>query len=120
MTKRIAAAAQPALLPPPVSHEENRSEGLKCWAVIELYGHARIVGAVTADPVELPGMIRIDVPDLLKNGEVVRKGHTRYIGKGAIYALNPCDETTVRNLLPHVDGLPARPMTLRGYRDDFE
>lgn len=91
---------------------------MKCWAVIELYGHARIVGAVTADPVELPGMIRIDVPDLLTNGEVIRKGHTRYIGKNAIYALNPCDEQTVRALLPHVDGLPARPMSIGAYKDD--
>ena len=100
-----------AKMPEPVPPGAEQSEGLRCWAVVELYGHQRIVGAVIADPVELPGMIRVDVPDLTKNGEIVRKGHTRYLGKGAIYALNPCDEQTVRNLLPHVDGLPARPMS---------
>lgn len=88
-------------------------QALVSWALVELFGHQRIVGHVTVDPVEFPGMVRVDVPDLLKNGEVSRKGHTRYIARAAIYALNPCDETTVRNLLPHVDGLPARPMSLR-------
>jgi hypothetical protein len=82
---------------PPASEQNLRS-----WAMVELFGHQRIVGHIT-----------VDVPDLLKNEEVVRKGHTRYIARGAIYALSPCDETTVRNLLPHVDGLPARPMSLR-------
>jgi len=92
--------------------QESANEGLKSWALVELYGHARIVGHVMADPIELPGTIRVDVPDLLKNGDVVRKGFTRYFGKGAIYSLTPCDEDTVRKMLPMVDGAPSRPYHL--------
>src|SRR5579864_8090843 len=93
-------------------------EGLQAWALVELYGHQRIVGKVTVDSPEFPGMIRVDVPDLLKDGEVTRKGHTRYIGRNALYAVTPCDEQTVRNLLPHVDGLPARQATFGSYRSE--
>ncbi|HEY0702176.1 MAG TPA: hypothetical protein VGD60_05355 [Candidatus Acidoferrales bacterium] len=104
--KRTTIVAEQALLPGVA--EPVDSPTLRSWALCELYGHQRIVGHVTVDPVEFPGMIRIDVPDLLKNGEVARKGHTRYIGRNAIYSITPVDEITVRNLLPHVDGLPAR------------
>lgn len=108
-TTLVPLAAQPQTAP--------AAEGLKSWALVEIYGHQRIVGHVTADPIELPGMIRVDVPDLLKDGKVIRPGFTRYFGKGAIYALTPCDEATVRNLLPHVDGLPARQASFAPYRD---
>ena len=91
---------------------EERSEELKSWALVELYGHARIVGHVTSNPIELPGTIRVDVPDLLKDGKVVRAGFTRYFGRGALYSLTPCDEETVRKMLPHVDGAPSRPFHL--------
>jgi hypothetical protein len=116
VAKRVNGNAQ-ALLPGTVdSSPEN--DGLKAWALVELYGHQRIVGHVIVDPIEFPGMVRVDVPDLLKNGEVARKGHTRYIGRNAVYALTPVDEETVRQMLPHVDGLPARQASLRGYSED--
>lgn len=105
--------SEQALLALP-SPEPTPETGLKSWAMIELYGHQRIVGLITVDPPDFPGMIRVDVPDLMVGNSVARKGHTRYIGRNAIYAVNPCDEETVRNLLPHVDGLPSRPMTLSG------
>jgi hypothetical protein len=92
--------------------QEKNSISLKAWALVELFGHQRIVGHVTVDPAEFPGMIRVDVPDLLKNGAVDRPGFTRYIGRAALYGVTPIDEATVRNMLPHVDGRPARPMEL--------
>lgn len=90
----------------------ERPAMLKSWALVELFGHQRIVGLVTVDPVEFPGMIRVDVPDLLKDGALDRPGFTRYIGRGAVYGVNPIDEASARKLLPHVDGRPARPMEL--------
>jgi len=103
----------------PIESATPETSGLKAWALVELYGHQRIVGHVTSDPVEMPGMLRVDVPDLLNDGAVVRKGHTRYFGKGALYSVTPCDEATVRNLLPHVDGLPARQASFGTYREEF-
>lgn len=94
----------------PAPAESKQEQHLQSFAVVELYGHARIVGLVTVEPAEFPGMIRVDVPDLTKDGAVIRKGLTRYIGRNALYSVTPCDEATVRTLLPHVDGKPARPM----------
>jgi len=89
---------------------EPRQEGLKAWALVELFGHQRIVGKVTVDPVDFPGMVRVDVPDLMKDGKVERKGFTRYFGRGALYSVTPVSEQAVRELLPHVNGHPARPL----------
>lgn len=89
--------------------DEQPAPALTAWALVELFGHQRIVGRVTVDPVDFPGMVRVDVPDLLKNGAVERKGFTRYFGRGALYAVTPVDEQTVRAMLPHVNGHPARP-----------
>jgi len=113
MKKQVQTSALAFPLP-----QEQKAEELKSWALVELYGHARIVGLVTSNPIELPGTIRVDVPDLLKNGECARKGFTRYFGKAAIYSLTPCDEDTVRKLLPSVDGTPSRPYHLGGDLND--
>jgi hypothetical protein len=107
MKKRLA------LLPA----EPKPAEPLQSWAVVELFGHQRIVGLVTVEPPEFPGMIRVDVPDLLKDGTVTRVGLTRYIGKASLYSVTPCDEETVRRLLPHVDGKPSRPMQFTNGED---
>ncbi|HEV7674360.1 MAG TPA: hypothetical protein VGQ12_07510 [Candidatus Angelobacter sp.] len=95
-------------------------EKLTAWALIELFGHQRVVGKMTVDPPEFPGMVRVDVPDLLKDKKVVRKGFTRYLGRASIYGVTPIDEETVRDLLPSVDGTPARPLGLRSYSRNEE
>lgn len=105
-----------ALLAAPEQQSEAHPE-LKAWALVELFGHQRIVGQVTVDPVDFPGMVRVDVPDLLKNGAIERPGFTRYFGRAAIYAVTPISERSVRELLPHVNGHPARPVELRGWNE---
>lgn len=102
--------------PKPAEPREN--ETLKSWALVELFGHQRVVGQVTVDPVEFPGMIRVDVPDLLKDGQVVRAGFSRYIGRAALYGVTPITEDAVRKLLPHVDGRPSRPLSFRDREDE--
>ncbi len=101
---------QLALIETKKPDEQPETDGLKSWALVELFGHQRIVGMVTVDPVDFPSMVRVDVPDLLKDGRVVRAGFTRYFGRGALYAVTPITEQSVRNLLPHVDGHPSRPL----------
>jgi len=91
---------------------DNKAPELQAWALVELFGHQRIVGMVTVDPIDFPGMVRVDVPDLLKNGEVERAGFTRYFGKSALYSVTPISEQSVRELLPHVDGHPSRPLSI--------
>ena len=91
---------------------DNKEPELRAWGLVELFGHQRIVGMVTVDPIDFPGMVRVDVPDLLKNGEVERPGFTRYFGKSALYSVTPISEDAVRELLPHIDGKPARPLSI--------
>jgi hypothetical protein len=120
MTRRNS---QLALIDPP-KQDPGKASGtdappqLTSWALVEIFGHQRIVGWMTVDPPEFPGMIRVDVPDLLKDDKIVRPGFTRYFGRAALYGVTPIDEGTVRKMLPHVDGTPgnARPYSLR---EDF-
>lgn len=104
----------------PVTIPEPQAEDkLKFYALVELFGRQRLVGMVVVDPPEFPGLIRVDVPDLLKDGKVVRKGFTRYLGRTALYGVTPITEQMVRELLPSIDGRPSEPMGLRdGYRDE--
>jgi hypothetical protein len=99
-----------ALLP----DAEPRSEQteLKAWSLVELFGHQRIVGWVTVDPIDFPGMVRVDVPDLIKDGKIERAGFTRYFGRSALYSVTPISEQSVRELLPHVNGHPSRPLSI--------
>jgi hypothetical protein len=62
---------------------------LNCWAVVELMGHQRIAGQVTEQSVAGVQMLKVDVPAV---GEV--PAYTRFLGGGAIYAINPVDEET--------------------------
>lgn len=104
----------------PELEETNQSkppETLKSWALVELFGHQRIVGLVTVDPIDFPGMIRVDVPNLVKEGVIVRQGFTRYLGRGALYAVSPITQESAMELLPHIDGKPAKPMYLG--REDY-
>lgn len=95
---------------------------LKAWALVELFGHARIVGFLSQQTFGSGVLFRVDVPDLLKEGKIQRKGFTRYFGLSAIYSITPIDEATVRRLLPSIDGTPgeARPLTIRSYDCDDE
>jgi len=94
-------------------------EELKAWALVELFGHQRIVGFLSQQ--NFPGgtLLRVDVPDLTKEGKMVRKGFTRYFGLSAVYSITPITEEAVRELLPSIDGTPtARPMSLKSYNHD--
>jgi len=102
------------VLAPPEAEPE--SSKLKNWALVELFGHQRIVGWVSEQTFGTGVLFRVDVPDLLKDGKKIRDGFTRYIGLSAIYSITPMDEQTVRALLPSIDGTPAaRPLVQSSY-----
>lgn len=105
-------------------HENGEGEKLKSWALVELFGHQRIVGFLSEQSFGTGVLFRVDVPDLTKEGKIVRSGFTRYFGISSIYSITPIDEEAVRELLPVVDGSPSavRPYTLprREYRDEDE
>lgn len=94
---------------------------LKDWALVELFGHQRIVGYLSQQTFGTGVLFRVDVPDLLKDGKKVRDGFTRYFALGAIYSITPISEQMVRDLLPSIDGTPAaRPLTLSSFSRDYD
>lgn len=116
--KRAAAASESlALIEAPAPSPEPE---LKSWALVELFGHQRIVGFLSQQTFGTGVLFRVDVPDLLKDGKTARQGFTRYFGLSAIYSITPVDESTVRRMLPMIDGTPgdARPLTLKSYRNE--
>ena len=95
---------------------------LKSWALVELFGHQRIVGYLSQQSFGTGVLFRVDVPDLTSSGKVIREGFTRYFGLSAIYSITPVSEEIVRKLLPSIDGTPgeARALTSRSYSRDEE
>jgi hypothetical protein len=106
---------QLALIEPP----EVETPELKAWALVEVFGHQRIVGYLSQQTFGTGVLFRVDVPDLKKDGRVIREGFTRYFGLSSIYSITPISEAAVRELLPHIDGTPARPMSLGSYGEGY-
>jgi hypothetical protein len=93
---------------PPQPENGNGDHGIESWALLELFGHQRIVGKVTTQTLGVNVMLRVDVPSLTKDGKVIRKGFTRFYSPAAVYSLTPVDEQAVREMLPVVSGEPVK------------
>jgi len=119
--KKTAHDGNHALLLPAT---DEPSTELKSWALVELFGHQRIVGFLSQQAFGTGVLFRVDVPDLTKDGKILRVGFTRYFGLSAIYSITPVTEDIVRTLLPSIDGTPgeARALSSRSYsgsEDDY-
>lgn len=103
-----------------VEVEDPKANGVEGWALIELFGRQRIVGRCSTQTVGVAALIRVDVPDLTKDGKLVRKGFTRFYGPGAIYSITPVNEEAVRQLLPHISGEPVKEWEYRFTRSSYD
>lgn len=100
--------------------EETKQGHFEGWAVVEMFGHSREVGYVTSEYFGSGALFRIEVPPLperdvtlvrpewIENemvgaGSKVKRcaveGRTRFIGPGAIYAMNPCSQDAAMTAL---------------------
>lgn len=61
------------------------------FAIVELFGHARIAGRVSEQVIAGQGFVRVDVPE---NEQY--PAFTRMYGTGAIYSITPVDESIAR------------------------
>lgn len=68
-------------------------ESFKEWALVELFGHQKIVGYVTEASMAGGAFLRVDVPAF--DGS---PPFTRFFGPGAIYSINPITEAIARGL----------------------
>lgn len=73
------------------------------WAIVELFGHAKVAGAISKDDVFGTDKLRVDVPRVTFVEEVYEHGahkcitrvlpeHTTYFGTGAIFSVSIIDE----------------------------
>ncbi len=89
------------------------------WALVELFGHARIAGRVTEQQIGGASFIRVDVPDIeVRAREQVvhkrvkvdhREGFTRFFGASAIYSISPCSEEVARLAAAQIQAEPVIP-----------
>jgi hypothetical protein len=73
------------------------------WALIELFGHARVVGRVTEAQIGGGNFIRCDVPD--ENGAT---RFTRFFGPSAIYSISPVSRQTAIAMAANIGAEPVR------------
>jgi len=71
--------------------DKQIAERLDTWALVELFGHARIAGKVSEQTIAGGAFLRVDVPTVDGQAEF-----TRFFGAGAVYSISPCSEEVVR------------------------
>lgn len=115
-----------------MNQSQNQFEG---WAIVELFGHQKIAGHVKTEYYGTAAMFRVDVPELperetslkystyvgddyLPTGTKVKQpsepSYSRLIGPGAVYAINPATEETVRSFIDESRKMPIIPLDLEG------
>jgi hypothetical protein len=87
-----------------MNNNETEKKTFDEWALVELFGHARIVGRVSEATIGGGAFIRVDVPN--ENGSIA---FTRFFGPGAIYSISPITEQTVVRMAANIGAEPVRP-----------
>ncbi len=65
------------------------------WAILELFGHQRLAGMVTAVNLGGASFVRVDVPDIEKEiGSPAKL--SKFLNPSAIYSITPVTEETAR------------------------
>jgi hypothetical protein len=72
------------------------------WALVELFGHQKIVGKVTEATMAGGAFLRVDVPAFDH-----QPTFTRFYGPGAIYSISPVTEDIARGLMERYRNEPV-------------
>ncbi len=72
----------------------EQPQGFDSWAVVELFGHQKIAGRVSEQPMAGTTFLRVEVPETNRSA-----AYTRMFGAGAIYGITPCTEDEARSIL---------------------
>jgi len=87
--------------------DENKFEA---WAIIELFGHNQIAGKCTEQNIAGSNMLRVDVPETDE-----QPPFTRFLGSGAIYAINPVTEEIARHWAKSLQVSPVNAWDIHQY-----
>ncbi len=96
----------------------------QAWAILELFGHARIAGAISEQAFGGAALVRVDVPEIRYTQETYVDGesamvvgvipaHTRSFGAASIYSINWCDEAAALLAAHSIRHAPLRPYSMR-------
>lgn len=85
---------------------------LQQWAIVELFGHARIAGLLSEQAIGGCAFVRIDVPEVIADGQTLPPV-TRLFGQGAIYGITFVDEATARLAAKEIQYQPVSVWSLR-------
>jgi hypothetical protein len=87
--------------------DENKFEA---WAIIELFGHNQIAGKCTEQNIAGSNMLRVDVPETNEHPPF-----TRFLGSGAIYAINPVTEEIAKHWASMLQVSPVNAWDINRY-----
>jgi hypothetical protein len=83
-------------------------ENIDAYAIIDLFGHTRLVGKVSNVQIGGASFLRVDV--INRKGE---QAQTEYYGLSAIYSIKPVSEEIARAQAQHHDPQPVSNYTLQ-------
>lgn len=93
------------------------------FAIVELFGHARIAGRISEQTICGQGFVRVDVPAVtyversfdtsVPHQELTIPAHTRSFGADAIYSINWCDEAAATLAAQSIKHRPIQPYSLK-------
>lgn len=83
--------------------QQHESPNFSSWAIVEVMGHGRFAGFVTAEAIAGP-MLRVDVPEV--DG---RPAFTKYLAPSSLFAVTPCTEQSAREAAKQ---FRARPVSM--------
>ncbi len=90
----------------------TEKEPFKQWAIVELFGHARIAGLVGEQTIGGCSFLRVDVPEIVVGDETLQPV-TKLYGQGAIYAISFVDEQTAIATAKEIRFQPVSVWSLR-------
>jgi hypothetical protein len=111
-----------------MGEQQQAQQPAPLFAVVEIFGHTRIAGAVSEQTFGGSTFVRVDVPEITVTEvdydaprgpegyqRVTRTipAHTRSFGPGAIYSINWCDEETAKLAAVSIRHEPLKPYSAR-------
>lgn len=86
------------------------NEKFDIYALVELFGHSRIAGRVTERNFGGSTFLQVDVPETKKN-----PSFSRFLNPSAVYAINPVDEVTMKNLAESIQSQPIQSWDINSF-----
>lgn len=95
-----------------ITNPAPATPSVETWAIVDLFGHARIAGRLSEHQIGGQSFVRVDVPEVTdKSGTT--PAHTRLFGAGAIYSVAFVDEATATLAARDIRSEPVTAWSLR-------